>query len=133
MIVDASVAVKWVIEEADSPLARELLGRTDLIAPALIHSEVANAIWKKQRRGEFANEADLLQLPSMLASLIVTVDDTPMMPRALKLAIELDHPIYDCVYLATAELLDRALMTADARFLRKASSHASGSRVLALT
>jgi predicted nucleic acid-binding protein len=45
MIIDASVAVKWITEEENSDRARLLLRRLDLLAPTLIHAEVANAIW----------------------------------------------------------------------------------------
>ena len=43
-----------------------------------------------------------------------------LIERALELALFLDHPIYDCLYLACAESLDKVLVTADERFLRKA-------------
>ncbi len=129
MIVDASVAVKWMIDEEGSDLARELLGRVDLIAPTLIHAEVGNAIWKKQRRGEYAGHAELTALPDLFATLIQTIDEAPMMARALDLAIRLDHAVYDCVYLAVAEALDDALITADAKFWTKVRHSPDGARV----
>ncbi len=129
MIVDASVAVKWILEEEGSEAARDLLGRVDLFAPALIHSEVGNALWKKRRRGEFAADVDLAMLPDLFASLIRTVDEAPMMRRALDLAIGADHPIYDCVYLARAEALDTELTTADAAFARKMGGAGGTARI----
>lgn len=132
MIVDASVAVKWLIEEEGSAAAIALLGREDLSAPMLLHSEVANAIWKKARRGEFSDDPELALLPEHLADVVRTHDETPMIGRALALAMELDHPVYDCVYLALAEALDTDLVTADTRFLRKLSGHRLGDRVKAL-
>lgn len=132
MIVDASVAVKWLVEEEDSDIARALLGRVDLIAPTLIHAEVANAIWKKRRRGELSDDPELAALPDMLASVLQTMDETPMIGLALAIALELGHPIYDCIYLAVAETLDQELVTADDRFRKRVASHVYGSRVRAL-
>lgn len=52
-VIDASVAVKWLAEEEFSTQAFQLLfGEIRLIAPDLIFAEVANALWKMQRRGE---------------------------------------------------------------------------------
>ncbi len=129
MIVDASVAVKWVIEEEGSDVARALLGRVDLVAPTLIHAEVANAIWKKQRRGEYARDADLATLPELFASLIQTIDESSMMARALQLAIDFDHAVYGCVYLAMAEALDSELITADVKFARTLAGTSAATRV----
>lgn len=132
MIVDASVAFKWLVEEDDTDIARALLGRVDLLAPTLIHAEVANAIWKKRRRGELSSDEELSSLPERLAMVLQTVDETPMMGRALALSLELDHPIYDCVYLAVAEALDQDLVTADHRFLMRLDRYERRSHVRAL-
>ena len=54
LIVDASVAVKWFVEEPDSDRARQLeFADEDLIAPDLALAEVGNALWKKAVRREF--------------------------------------------------------------------------------
>ena len=123
MIIDASVAVKWLVDEEDSAAANALLGRIDLVAPTLIHAEVGNAIWKKKRRGELADDPELPLLPELLASILQTIDESSVMERALRLALALDHPIYDCVYLALAETLEQELVTADGRFLSRLSSY----------
>jgi predicted nucleic acid-binding protein len=39
--------------------------------------------------------------------------------QALEMDATLDHPIYDCFYLALAEQCDALLVTADDRFLSK--------------
>lgn len=132
MIIDASVAVKWLIEEPDSGTALALLGTDDLAAPALIHAEVGNAIYKKRKLGEFTDDEGLGTLPAQLASIIRTIDEVPMMSRALELALELDHPVYDCVYLAVAEALGDDLITADTRFLKKLAQRNYKGRVRAL-
>jgi predicted nucleic acid-binding protein len=51
VIVDASVAVKWVVEEPDSAVAKSLQNHR-LLAPDLLHVECANVLRKKALRGE---------------------------------------------------------------------------------
>ena len=56
LVVDASIAVKWVLPEPDSERARALILRGDLTAPDLLRLEVANALWKQARRGAITPE-----------------------------------------------------------------------------
>lgn len=132
MIIDASIAFKLVIEEEGSAAAIGWIGRADLVAPALIHAEVGNALWKRVRKREIAADTELEERLSDLARYIRTVDEVPFMHRALRMAVELDHPIYDCVYLAIAEAFDDHLLTADQRFVAAASGSMYKDRVKAL-
>lgn len=119
MIIDASVALKWLVPEEGSDSARALLTRVDLVGPTLLHIEVANGLRKKARRGELASTPDLSALIESVAGFVQTVDETPLLARALSLALRFDHAVYDCVYLAMAEQIDGELVTADLNFLRK--------------
>lgn len=123
-VVDASVAIKWVIQEAGTEAALRLLGH-ELIAPDLLVAECANILWRKQRLGEIsAREAGLAARLLERAEL----DLVPMrrlLDRATALAIALDHPGYDAIYLALAETTGRAFVTADLRLARKAAGGAA--------
>jgi predicted nucleic acid-binding protein len=119
MIIDASVAFKWLVEESDSALAIAWIERVELTAPTLIHAEVANALRKRVARGEIVGGSDMTQQLERLAQLIDTIEDTPFVARALEIAIELDHPVYDCVYLALAEAKEAELLTADRKLVGK--------------
>ena len=118
LIVDASVAVKWFVAEEGSGRARVLLSnQDDLVAPDLIALEVGNAMWKKFRRGlmtEVQVAAASRRLPSLFSRLASLLE---LAPRACALATTLDHPIYDCLYLALAEREQLAIVTADDRML----------------
>ena len=119
LVVDASVAVKWVVEEAGTEEALSLLERSALSAPDLLMAECANILWKKVRRGELTEqEAGLAGQLIQLADLDVQ-PTRPLMPRALDLAIALDHAAYDCIYLALAVENGWRFVTADERFVRK--------------
>jgi predicted nucleic acid-binding protein len=117
-VVDASVAVKWVIPEALSDNAERILGSDeDLLAPDLLLVEAANALWKKAGRGELSNPEAGRALDVVLSSGLVIRPSRPLLSRALALAGRFAHPVYDCVYLALAEHERATLITGDERLL----------------
>ena len=132
MIVDASVAFKWIFVEEDSAAAAAFVGRDDLFAPTLLLAEIGNALWKKGVRGELGDRQAYSTQLALVASLVVTIDETELMPRALDIALTLDHPIYDCIYLALAEDRGDRLISADRRFLAKVAQSSFASLVEAL-
>ena len=119
MIVDASVALKWIVLEDDSGAAMELLGRDDLAAPDLLLIELGDALWNKKRQGELDGGETLPIRLALAASLVNLVNDASIIPAALDLAVTLDHTIYDCVYLALAVQTEDVLITADRKFVNK--------------
>ena len=115
LVIDAGVAVKWLVEEDGSDAANRLLnGNKDLYAPRPMASEVANALWRKARLSEI-DEADALMTGLSEMPVRWSADET-VCADAVRLAVALDRPVYDCVYLALAHRLDARLVTADARF-----------------
>ena len=120
LVVDASVACKWFAEETGSAAAEKLLAGDDaLLAPDLIVPEVCSVLWKKQRNGEMESQqaaAAIEELPGFLDDMTT---GTRLAARALVIAESLDHPVYDCFYLALAELRDAPLVTADRRLLNR--------------
>jgi len=118
LVVDASVAIKWFVEEVRSDAARAVLGSGEpLIAPDLVVPEACNAAWKKVRRGELSQEhgeAVARVLPMSFDRLVATAE---LAPRAFSLGHRLDHPLYDCFYIALAEAESAILVTDDARVL----------------
>jgi predicted nucleic acid-binding protein len=116
VVVDASVAVKWFFAEAGYGTARALLESDEtLVAPSLILAEIGNAIWKKHRRGEVSNvdAIDVVRLAVRRFSALAPIER--LMPRAIDLALAHDHPVYDCLYLALAEVEGAPVATADGR------------------
>ena len=117
LVVDASVAVKWLVAEDDSDAADRLLtDGDDLYAPRLMASEVANALWRKARLGEIERgQAGVLTAAVSEMPVRWSADET-VCADAVRLALALDRPVYDCVYLALAHRLGARMVTADARF-----------------
>jgi len=120
VVVDASVAAKWVIAEIGSDRANELRTETGLIAPSLIAAEIGSALWKAVRRGDVARADALLAIRAVLLPFDTIVANEELHQRALEIAIDLRHPIYDCFYLALAERERAPLVTADGRLLAAA-------------
>jgi predicted nucleic acid-binding protein len=119
-VIDASVALKWFIEEDGSAEATAFLNATDsLIAPDLIVVEVCNAAWKALRSGTISGEQQdyaASRLPELFDELVPLAT---LAPRAVAISRALDHPVYDCFHLALAEQRGAALITADRRLLRR--------------
>jgi predicted nucleic acid-binding protein len=115
LVVDASVALKWVLAESGQAAADALLDE-DLIAPSLWLLEAANALWRRNLRGELSvGEAEerLSELFNAPVTSIPIEDDLSM---AAVLAQRLGHPVYDCLYLALAVREQTQVVTADRRF-----------------
>jgi predicted nucleic acid-binding protein len=126
-VVDASVAVKWVVDEPDSQMAAALLERPiGWIAPRLMLVEAAATLRRKVVQREIRATSAAASLGALLGAVregaIQLVEDEQLVDTALLLAIELGHKVPDCVYLALAEREGCSLCTADrplARIARK--------------
>jgi predicted nucleic acid-binding protein len=120
LVIDASAAGRLLF---DSALDSALEGNSDLIAPDLIIAELLNARWKIARTGGFTPNVssiiDFLGRVRILPSL-------PYAASAADLSERLNHPIYDCLYVAIAQQENVKLLTHDAHLARKLRSHKLG-------
>ncbi len=125
-MIDASVAVKWVVAEEFSGRAAALLDSAEVLcAPESLFAETANALWAMARRGDFGRDALRDALDLLLdAPIAIPATMRQLAPAAARLAIDLDHPAYDCFYLALALQEKRPMVTADRRFHAKVREHA---------
>jgi len=120
-VVDASVVVRWFLEEEHTPLARRLrddflAGGLDLRAPSLLPFEVMNALRFHPTfpprylvdAAEGLDRADILTVPLF----------GEYLERTLRLAIQGDVTVYDASYAALGQLQDCRVYTADERILQ---------------
>jgi predicted nucleic acid-binding protein len=102
-VLDASVGVKWVMNEVDSAVARRLRDNYrnqihDLIVPDSFPLETAHALTKAERRG-IVTDATKLWVDLMLDSLQL-FPSLPLMLRALSIATQARIGVYDCLDVA---------------------------------
>ncbi|SFB58716.1 Predicted nucleic acid-binding protein, contains PIN domain [Rhizobium sp. NFR07] len=91
----------------------------DLAAPDLILAECANIFWKKVRRGELTIEEARFAALMIEGSNLQLRDMLPIWLSAIELAARIDHPAYDCLYLALALKERLQFVTADESLVRK--------------
>lgn len=129
-MLDASVVVKLLVEEPGSTQAVALLDRPDArLAPDWLAVELACALWNKVRFSGFdAGDAEqaLAAFPRFIHRL---VPSAPLVAPAFALGCRLEHPVYDCLYLALAKEEAAQLITADKRFHAAAMHGGEGDRV----
>ncbi|MEW6542561.1 MAG: type II toxin-antitoxin system VapC family toxin [Nitrospirota bacterium] len=130
-VVDASVAIKWFIPERLSEAAGRLRqANHSLSVPAFFWLEIGNVLAKKIRRGEITGEEgdfilkELRQLPFRRHA------DERLFRSAYALALQTQRSLYDCLYLALAEVIDGRMVTADRKFYAALMAGEQGRRLL---
>jgi predicted nucleic acid-binding protein len=132
LVVDASVAIKWFAPEPLAEAAAELRREPELVAPDFLLVEIANVFWKRMRRGGADLAGSLSDLRLLQAGVPELVESSVLLADALELAEQLDHPVYDCLYVALAVQEDTSVVTADHRLHKRveASELAGHTRLL---
>ena len=116
LVVDASVAAKWFLDEVHSRAARHVLeSGSDLVAPDFLLLEIDSVLCKRLRRGDLT-EADCTEARLLVRQLPITFHPVAaVQDAAYDLAMRTGHSVYDCLYVALAMLLDCKVVTADRR------------------
>lgn len=128
VIVDANVAIKWVLREDDSHIARSLLSgwieeQVVVLVPTLFTYEVTNILYRKAHQGEISLDRAKLGITKILSTGLEIAHseglDSSINIRAMELAERFNLPAaYDAHYLALAESEGYDLWTADTRMWR---------------
>jgi predicted nucleic acid-binding protein len=120
IVIDASVALKWVLDEPGSNEAAALRDQ-QLIAPALWLIEAANALWRITKLGHITPDEAAERLAELRNAPVATLAVEPYLGHALDLATAIGHPVYDCLYLALAVRHHTYVVTADRQFASAAN------------
>jgi predicted nucleic acid-binding protein len=129
VVVDASLALKWVEREPYSDEASGLLEsrqkqRRRLTAPALFGYEATNALAKRLKRGQLTVEVAKERLASLLENGPALEHDVAVNLRALEIMHRFSLPsAYDAHYLTLAESRQCEFWTADERFWNTVRKH----------
>ena len=137
IVIDASLAVKWFLEEPDSDAARQKLADNlgQITVPDLFVIEVTAALVRNaniHKRTQAAMRAHIEDFVALLSGdeiALVRMEPQQIASSASQ-AIDLGHPLKDCLYLALAMELGCELVTCDARFAAKAKGVWAGVRVV---
>lgn len=135
-VCDSSLLFKLIVAEPDSAHANSFVRAVRVIVPDFVFLEIGNALWTRIRR----RELDFRQAKRLVDELrdlgFETLQSGPFVDRALEIASSIDHPIYDCLYLAIAESLTTPFVTADRRLtaaVRRAALNTADVRMLSET
>ena len=123
IVIDASVAVKWFIPEADSDEAvklrdRHIEGSLTLMAPDLLVYEVANALSYHPDLPVDEVKEDLEAL--LMLDLDLIQPSGEFVSSIAEDARKYQVSVYDSSYLALAEATSSSLITADRKLYDKA-------------
>jgi len=123
LVVDASVAVKWLFVEPDTGKARAILdsaqsGELQLLAPEILLAEIANSLWKRTQRGDLDR--------ALARGLFVSFEKVDfkfsrvqeLIGDAFSVALRHHHPVYDCLYVVLAGREGCGLVTADEKLYK---------------
>ena len=121
VVADASVVVKWFVQEDEPDAAAALAlvgavreGAVHLVQPVHWIAEVAAGVARLRTA-----EADA---HALCALSVTTAQQSFVYERATRLAVDLDHHLFDTLYHAvTPETPGAVLVTADDRYARKAA------------
>ena len=113
VVVDASIALRWLLDEAEAVSAFELLEKTKLHAPDFLLVEVSNVLWAKTRAQRLDRDG-AEELYERLTELPITFSPTAeLIARARTASFAYDLTLYDALYVALSERSGYPLATAD--------------------
>jgi len=127
-VLDASVILKWFLQEKDSHLAldfkeRYLAGEISIALPDLILYELANALRFNpnfKRKTVIDSLIAVIDLDDL--DIDITVPTPNLLKKALDFAFDNKISVYDSIYISLASELHYQFVTADARLYRKIKS-----------
>lgn len=137
VVVDASVALKWVVSEPGSDAANALLtdmaeGTTTLVAPEHLVGEVGNGLRKRVAQRILDADDALGALAAITSLDLGFIGGADRWFRSLGAALDWDLTTYDALYVLLALDLDSELITADLRLADSARKSSLPVRRLAV-
>jgi len=126
-VLDSSVAFKWVVREVDSDKADRLRadflnGIHEFLSPDVFPVEVAHALTRAERQARVAVGRARHLLLDVLTTPPQFLSSRPLLTRAVEIASQRRIGVYDCLYVALAELENCELVTADDKLVANLQS-----------
>jgi len=129
-VVDACVAVKWLLpaagegllEQANRLLERHVKHELQLLAPNLIEAEIGNVLWKAVQRNRISPTEAENSVRQFTALAIHSLPTSDLLGQALQIAMGCNRSFYDSLYVALALATKTDLITADERLVNALGS-----------
>src|SRR5262245_11194451 len=123
LVLDSSVAFKWVVAEVDTDKALRLRDECrqalhEFLAPDFFPVEIAHSLTRAERQRRIAPPAGWALWLTVMADAPALHPSIPLMPRAYALSSSVKLGVYDCLYVALAEHEQCQFVTADDRLVR---------------
>ena len=121
LIVDTSVAIKWIFTEEYSEESLNLFqSLKNIDVPDLFFAEFGNVLWKRVNKGVI-NVDEAIASNKVLSCLPVPLiqhPTAPLLPAAIEIACQTGATVYDSIYIALAIREGTQCVTADQKLLR---------------
>jgi predicted nucleic acid-binding protein len=130
-VLDASVAVKWLLPADTEPLhdeAMDLLRRFErveiaFLVPDFFWLEISNVLWKRTRGPVVTKSMAQSLYRELRAKGLKTVRATRLVPAALEIAAAYQRSVYDSLYVALARDTETLLVTADEKLANAVAAY----------
>ena len=119
VVVDASVAAKWVVAEDHSAGAALLLECEEIHAPEHWMAEAVNVLWSKVLKGDLERGDAEERMIALMRAPVIGTPIAGLMSRAFAISVEHAVTIYDSLYVALAMERGIPVVTADERLVRR--------------
>lgn len=124
IIVDTSVAMKWLLSEKEESISKarlllkdHLAGKNEILAPDLIFYEIANALATKTKVPQPVVAKLVKRIYTFNLKMYHPIDVDVV--TSARLAKKYDSTVYDMLYVVVAKKYKTTLYTADANFIKK--------------
>lgn len=122
IVLDASVVLKWFLQEESSEKALEIRQRylssqIDISVPCLILSEVSNVLRYEPNYTQDSTKEALSSILDLGIDIVVLTKE--IYELAIELAYKYDVTVYDAQYLALSQDLGFELITADEKLFER--------------
>ena len=131
LVVDASVAAKWVlpptgetlVDEAVDLLNRYVAGKIRFVVPDLFWAELANLLWKAVRKQRCTRTAAEAGIHALKTRGLATIPSHKLVESAFAIANAFERTVYDSLYIALALDSSAQLITADEKLANAVAAH----------
>jgi len=122
IILDSSAALRCSlpqIDRAESDAFRSVVRENECVSPVLFLSEISNAVWKEVRFRELKKALAVEIISSISKMTTLHFEDDLLISTAFEIALDSEHPVYDCIYIAMGRHYNAPILTADKKLQRK--------------